>query len=186
MRSNQRWSAPSIMTSEHHFHSTVTHRNCQNLSTPWWCNSISIMMPLYAHKHHWNWKVLKHYIYVQCGCDKQSKVVYSLNHDITTSFPLKGDPEVPQSDPVMSLWQCKDALTCPLTSLNDVNTQCIGMTNMNVRSNQRWSTTSLWHQFYLSEGQMWPKSDIRPSVVGATALYAHWYHWKVLEHNMYV
>jgi hypothetical protein len=35
-------------------------------------------------------------IYVQYGCEKQSKVVYSLNHDITASFILDSDPETPQ------------------------------------------------------------------------------------------
>jgi hypothetical protein len=35
-------------------------------------------------------------IYVQYGCEKKSKVVYSLNHDITASFILDSDPETPQ------------------------------------------------------------------------------------------
>ncbi len=50
----------------------------------------------YAHKH--NWKVLKHVMYIQYDCEKQSKVVYSLNHDITASFTLNSDPELPISD----------------------------------------------------------------------------------------
>ncbi len=29
---------------------------------------------------------------------KQSKVVYSLNHDIMASFALNSDPELPKSD----------------------------------------------------------------------------------------
>ncbi len=29
---------------------------------------------------------------------KQSKVVYSLNHDIMASFTLDSDPELPKSD----------------------------------------------------------------------------------------
>jgi hypothetical protein len=32
---------------------------------------------------------------IQYGCEKQSKVVYSLNHDITASFTLNSDPELP-------------------------------------------------------------------------------------------
>jgi hypothetical protein len=40
--------------------------------------------------------VLKYFIYVQYGCEKQSKVVYSLNHDITALFTLDSDPELPK------------------------------------------------------------------------------------------
>ncbi len=46
---------------------------------------------LYAYNPHW--KVLKHFIYVQYRCGKQSKLVNSLNHDIMASFPLDGHPE---------------------------------------------------------------------------------------------
>jgi hypothetical protein len=42
-------------------------------------------------------------IYVQYGCDNQSKVVYSLNHDITASFTLNSDPEFPKSDLLLIL-----------------------------------------------------------------------------------
>jgi len=42
-------------------------------------------------------KGLKHFIYVQYGCEKQSKVIYSLNHDIMASFTLDSDPELPKS-----------------------------------------------------------------------------------------
>ncbi len=37
-------------------------------------------------------KVLKHFIYIQYGCGMQSAVVYSLNHDPTTSFGLRLPP----------------------------------------------------------------------------------------------
>ena len=38
------------------------------------------------------------YIYIQNGCEKQSKVVYSLNHDIMASFThvSDSDPELPK------------------------------------------------------------------------------------------
>ena len=82
VRSNQMWSTASTMTSWHQFHLTVT---CK-----------SVRKHLKDHGHHW--KVLKHFIYVKYGCEKQSKVVYSLNHDITASFTLDSDPELPKSD----------------------------------------------------------------------------------------
>jgi hypothetical protein len=37
-------------------------------------------------------KVLKHFLYIQYGCGMQSVVVYSLNHDTTTSFRLHLTP----------------------------------------------------------------------------------------------
>ncbi len=148
--SNQRWSTPSTITSWHHFHSTVT-QNCQNLTKLQFCrNSIRVLS--YAYVPHWKvlkhfiyvqygcgkqsavvstitswqrfhptvtkncqnlthlwqcnsvrvhsyayvplWKVKKHFIYVHYGCGKQSKVDYSLNHDIKASFPLDSHPEL--------------------------------------------------------------------------------------------
>ncbi len=59
-------------------------------------------MHSYAHGHHHN--VLKHFIYIQFGCEKQSKVANSLNDDITVSFTLDSDPEMPLSD--LALSQC--------------------------------------------------------------------------------
>jgi hypothetical protein len=50
----------------------------------------------YAHRHHW--KGLKYFIYVKYQCEKESKVVYSLNHDSMASFTLDSDPELPISD----------------------------------------------------------------------------------------
>ena len=37
-------------------------------------------------------KVLKHFIYIYYRCGMQSVVVYSLNHDTTTSFGLHLTP----------------------------------------------------------------------------------------------
>jgi hypothetical protein len=36
-------------------------------------------------------------------CEKQSKVGYSLKHDITASFTLNSDPELPISDLPLSV-----------------------------------------------------------------------------------
>ncbi len=94
--SNQRWSTASTMTSWHHFYSTVT-KSCQNLTQLWQHYGIN----LYAYVPHWN--VLQHFIHVHYGCVKESKVVYSLNHDIMTSFPLDSHPELPKSDPASSV-----------------------------------------------------------------------------------
>ena len=48
----------------------------------------SIRMHPYAHPQHL--KVLKYFVYIQYGCGMQSMRVLSLNHDITTSYRLKG------------------------------------------------------------------------------------------------
>ncbi len=40
----------------------------------------------YAHPQHM--KLLKHFLYIQYGCEMQSVVAYSLNHDTTMSFWL--------------------------------------------------------------------------------------------------
>jgi hypothetical protein len=88
VESNQRWSTVSTMTSWHHFHSTVT-QNYQNLTQLCQCNSVRVH--LYAYVPHW--KVHKHFLYVHYGCGKQSKFIYSLNHDIMASFPLDNHQE---------------------------------------------------------------------------------------------
>jgi len=82
--SKQLWSTASTMRSQHHLHlhSTVTQNRQQMLTQVCYCTRIRV--DVYAHRHHW--KVLKHFICVQYGCEKQSKVVYSLNNDITKSF----------------------------------------------------------------------------------------------------
>ena len=109
---NHRWTTASTMTSGHHFHSTVT-QNCQNLTQIQRCNSVR--MHLYACVPHW--KVLKHFLDVHYGYEKQSKVVISLNHDIMASFPLDSHPELPKSDPASAVLWCKGALICLRTSL---------------------------------------------------------------------
>ncbi len=87
--SNLQWSTASIITSWHHFHLTVA-KNCQNLPQHWQCNGVRVHSYSYVpHK-----KVEKHFIYVHYGCEKQSKVDYSLNHDIMASFPLDSHPEL--------------------------------------------------------------------------------------------
>ena len=78
-------------------------------SLPWWVGVVSDLPPTeveLTHKH--NWKVLKHFIFVKYGCEKQSKMVYSLNHDIAASFILDIDPEMPISD--LALSQCNRAM----------------------------------------------------------------------------
>jgi hypothetical protein len=47
--------------------------------------------------------VLKHFIHIQSGCGEQSKVDYSLNHDITASFPPHSHPYLPKSYPVSAV-----------------------------------------------------------------------------------
>ncbi len=64
--SNQRWSAPSTMTSWHHFHLTVT-QNFQNLTQLQLCSN-SVRVHSYAYVPHS--KGLKHFIYVHYGCGK--------------------------------------------------------------------------------------------------------------------
>jgi hypothetical protein len=43
---------------------------------------------------HTSLKRKKHFIYIQCGCGKQSKVNYRLNHDTMASFLLDSHPEL--------------------------------------------------------------------------------------------
>ncbi len=87
--SNLQWSTASTIISWHHFHLTVAN-NCQNLTQLWQCNGVRV--PSYAYVPHK--KVEKHFIHVHYGCGKQSKVEYSLNHDIMASFPLDSHPEL--------------------------------------------------------------------------------------------
>ncbi len=110
--SKLRWSTASATTSWHHFHSTFTQK-CQSLTQFKQCNSVRV--PLHAYIPHW--KVLKHIIYVQYECQQQTKVVYSLDHDIVVSFPLNCHPDLPKSDPASVVQQCEGALICLHTSL---------------------------------------------------------------------
>ncbi len=45
---------------------------------------------MYAHEKHMN--VLKHFVYVLSGCEKQFEVAVSLTHDIMPSFWLHNWP----------------------------------------------------------------------------------------------
>jgi hypothetical protein len=58
--------------------------------------------------------VLKHFIYAQDGCEKQSIVVYSLNHDIMASFPLDSHKATskPSASPI-----CNSAERCTTCAL---------------------------------------------------------------------
>ncbi len=114
---NHRWTTASTMTSWHHFHSTVT-QNFQNLTQLQRCNSVRVH--LYAYVPHW--KVLKQFLDIHYGCEKQSKVVISLDHDIMASFPLDSHPELPKSDPASAVLWCKGALICLRTSLKGEKT----------------------------------------------------------------
>jgi hypothetical protein len=66
--------------------------------------------------------VLKHFLDVHYGFEKQSKVVISLNHDIMASFPIDSHPELPKSDPASAVLWCKGALICLRTSLKGKET----------------------------------------------------------------
>ncbi len=50
----------------------------------------SVRVHPYAHPQHL--KVLKHFLYIQYGCEMQSMGICSLNHDLTTSYRLGHNP----------------------------------------------------------------------------------------------
>ncbi len=62
--------------------------------TVWGCT----YMPIYLIE-----RCYKHFIYVHYRCGKQSKVVYSLNHDVMASLPPDSHPELPKSDPASAV-----------------------------------------------------------------------------------
>ncbi len=99
MGSNERWSTPSTMTSRHHFHSTVT-QNCQNLTQFQRCNSVRVHS--YAYVPHW--KGLKHFIYIQYGCENQSKVVYSIGSTSTGSAPSRNRSVTSSVTSTQKMW----------------------------------------------------------------------------------
>ncbi len=161
--SNQRWSAPSTMTSWHHFHSTVT-QNSQNLTQLQLCSN-SVRVHVYAYPPHW--KVLKHFLDVDNGCGDQSQVIYSLNHDIMASCPLDSHPELPKSDPASVVWQCKGALKCLGISLKCAKTLYIcpmWMQDAIKGGNQ----PQPWHHGIISTWQSSRIAKIWPSFSGVT------------------
>ncbi len=91
--SNLQWSTASTITSWNHFHSTVT-KNYQNLTQLWQRKDVRVHLYVYIP----NLKGKKHFIYVLCGCGKQSKVNYKLNHDTMASFLLDSHPELLQTN----------------------------------------------------------------------------------------
>ncbi len=117
MRRNQRWFTASTIILWHHFYSTIT-QNCQNLTQLQWSDGVRVH--LYAYVPHW--KVLKHFINNQCGLEKESKVVNSLNHNSIEPFPLNSHQELPKSDPASALKWWKGALICLHTSLKGAKT----------------------------------------------------------------
>ncbi len=88
-------------------------QNSQRLTQLQQCHSVRV----HSYPYVPHWKVKQHFIYVQYGCVKQSKVVYSLNHDIMASFLLNSHQELPKSDPALAVLPCKGALICLRTSL---------------------------------------------------------------------
>ena len=76
------------------------HQNCQNLTQLQLC---SISVRVYSYAYIPQWKVLKHFIYVQYGYGKQSTVVYSFNHNIMAAFPPNSHQELPKSDPASAV-----------------------------------------------------------------------------------
>jgi hypothetical protein len=90
--SNLQWSTASTITSWNDFHSTVT-KKYQNLTQLWQCNDVRVHLYAYIP----NCKGKNHFIYVLCGCGKQSKVDVRLNHDIMASFLVDSQPELLQT-----------------------------------------------------------------------------------------
>jgi hypothetical protein len=84
---SQRWFTASTMTPQCNLGSALPQ-----FSKMWPSPAqiYSVRVHPYAHPQHV--KVLKHFIYIQYGRGMQSVVVYSLNHDTTTSFGLRLTP----------------------------------------------------------------------------------------------
>jgi len=66
-------------------------------STPDLPRHNSVRADPYAHPQHI--KVLKHFVYIWHGCGMDSKWVWSLNHEITTSLRLRPTPIFLNSTP---------------------------------------------------------------------------------------
>ncbi len=105
----------------------------QNMSQ--WCDYNFLRLLPYAHGQHIN--VLKHFVYVQCGCRKQFEVAVSLNHDVMTSFWLHKWPKTPKCEPSsvgMTIW-------CYCHVPMDTIWMCSNtfyMSNVDVGSSLRW------------------------------------------------
>ena len=141
VRSNLQWSTATTIKSWHRFHSTET-QNCQILTHLCGCNSVRVRVYLYDCGHHWKWKVLHHFIYVQYGCEKNLTVVCSLNHDMMASLPLNSDPHFISVTRV-HLYDCRQCWK--------VIKHCVCVSNLDARSNLQWSTapdTTWWHHFH--------------------------------------
>ncbi len=80
--SSQWWSKASTMSSCHHFIVATVTPNYQNLGQLCQCNCVRVHS--YAYPQHM--MVLKHRLYIQYGCGKQTVVVYSLDNVIMQSF----------------------------------------------------------------------------------------------------
>ena len=134
-------------------------------------------------------KSVEHLIYVQYGCKKQSKMVYSLNHDITASFILYSDPEMPKSD--LALSQCNKVIvySCPWTSLKGATSKHLIYVQYGCEKQSKvvysLQPQPLWHHGNNStrkqpnfQNVTWPclcSYRVRmPS-------YAHGHHWKLLS-----
>ena len=63
-------------------------------------DDVSVRVHPYAYPQYL--KHCKNTWYMSNRCEKWSKVVYNLNHDIAASFTLDSDPEMPQSDLFLS------------------------------------------------------------------------------------
>ncbi len=134
------------------------------------------------------WK--KHFIYVQCGCGKQSKVNYRLNHDIMASFPLDSHPELLKLTRPQQCNSVRVHSYAYIPHWKGLNTSFISIGD--VRSNQRWSTHSTMmtscyhiHPTVTQNCQNLTQLQLRSKSI-RVHLYAYLLHGKVLNHFMYV
>ncbi len=92
---------------------------------------------LLPYEHGQHIYVLKHFIYVWCGCRKQFQLAVSLNHDVMTSFWLHKWPRTPKSDTSsvgIPVWGC---FCMPQNSIS-ICSSTLHMSNMDAGSSLRW------------------------------------------------
>ncbi len=98
-----------------------------------------LRLPPFSHKQHIN--MLKHFVYVLCGCRKHFELAVSLNHDVMTSFWLHKWPRTPKSEPSsvgITVWgYCYMPMDSILMCSNTLN-----MSNMDAGSSLSWLSVS--------------------------------------------
>ncbi len=152
-------------------------------------SKVGICVRLLPHDHGQHINVLKHFVYVLCGCRKQFELAVSLNYDVMTSFWLHKWPWIPKYEQISVGITSAATAICPWTAYQCAQTLCICLMWM---QEAVWvgCQPQPWHNHIILTPQVTQNPKIQAKYCGYNCLrllpYAHRQHIKMLNCFVYV